>query len=69
MPRVLTGAIGVFFLAVLAPVVATWHDRPGPVKAGIVLFGAPFLVVAVLCLTSAARPGSVGRGLRRLRRR
>jgi hypothetical protein len=69
VPRVLNGAIGLFFLVVLAPVVATWPDRPTALKVTIVAFGTPFLLVALLCLTSAARPGSVGRGLRRLRSR
>jgi MFS-type transporter involved in bile tolerance (Atg22 family) len=62
-------ALAAFFLAVLAPVVSTWGDRPTAVRVGIVLFGTPFLLVALLCLSSALRPGSLGRAVRRLRRR
>lgn len=69
MPRVLNAALGVFFLVVLAPVAVTWGDRPTAVRVGIVLFGTPFALVAVLALVSAARPGAVGRAARRLRRR
>ncbi len=69
MPRVLNLAIAVFFLAVLAPVVGAWGDMRWYVQVAVVLFGAPFLLVALLCLASAARPGSVGRAARRLRRR
>ncbi len=59
MPRVLNVAIAVFFLAVLAPVVGAWDGKPWYVQVAIVLFGTPFLLVAALCLSSAARPGSV----------
>lgn len=69
VPRVMNLSLAAFFLAVLAPVVSTWGDRPTAVRVGIVLFGTPFLLVAVLCLMSALRPGSVGRLFRRLRRR
>ena len=69
MPRVLNLALAAFFVAVLAPAVTTWSDRPTRVQVAIVLFGTPFLLVALLCLSSALRPGSVGRAARRLRRR
>ncbi len=69
VPRVLNASLGLFFLAVLAPVVVTWSDRPTALKVTIVVFGTPFLVVALMCLSSAARPGSVARGVRLLRRR
>jgi MFS-type transporter involved in bile tolerance (Atg22 family) len=69
VPRVLNVAIAVLFLALLAPVFGAWSGKPGYVQAAIVLFGTPFLLVALLCLSSAARPGSVGRAARRLRRR
>ena len=35
----------------------------------LVLVAAPFVLLTVLCLVSAARPGSVGRLARRLRPR
>jgi threonine/homoserine/homoserine lactone efflux protein len=69
VPRVLNLAIAAFFLAVLAPVVSAWSGKPGYVQAAFVLFGTPFLLVALLCLVSAARPGSLGRAARRMRAR
>jgi hypothetical protein len=66
---VLNLALGLFFLVVLAPVVTSWSGKPGYVQAAFVLFGTPFVLVAVMCLASAARPGSVARTFRRLRRR
>lgn len=69
MPRVVNGALGVFFLVVLAPVVTSLDGKEAHVQVAIVLFTAPFLLVAVMCLSSALRPGSVARTFRRLRRR
>jgi hypothetical protein len=57
------------FLVILAPITTTLGDRPGYEQAGIVVFSLPFLLLAVLCLCSAARPGSLGRALRRTRAR
>ena len=61
--------MGVFFLVVLAPVLTSFTGKPWYVQVALVLFGSPFVLVALLCLTSAARPGSLGRGVRRLRAR
>jgi hypothetical protein len=69
VPRVLNLAVAVLFLLLLAPAVGAWAGKPWYVQAAIVLFGTPFLLVALLCLASAARPGSLGRAARRLRRR
>jgi len=69
VPRVLNLVMAAFFLAVLAPVFGAWGGKPWYVQVAIVLFGTPFLLVALLCLASALRPGSVGRTARRLRRR
>jgi hypothetical protein len=62
-------AMGLLFLVLLAPMVTSFTGQPWYVQAAFVLFGLPFVLVALLCLTSAARPGSLGRGLRRLRSR
>jgi hypothetical protein len=59
----------VFLLVVLAPAVTALDGKDRHVQAAIVLFTAPFLLVAALCLSSALRPGSVARTFRRLRRR
>ena len=69
MPRVLNLMLAAVFLGVLAPITTTLGDRPGYEQAGIVLFALPFLLLAGLCLSSAARPGSLGRALRRMRAR
>lgn len=69
MPRVLNAALAVFFLVVLSPVVTSFGGKPWYVQAAFVLFGTPFLLVAGLCLSSALRPGSVGRAARRVRAR
>lgn len=69
VPRVLNAFMAVFFLVVLAPVVTSFAGQPWYVQAAIVLFGTPFLLVAAMCLASAVRPGSFGRGARRLRTR
>jgi hypothetical protein len=54
---------------VLAPAVGAWEGKPWYAQAAMVMFGLPFVLVALLCLSSAARPGSVGRAARRLRSR
>jgi threonine/homoserine/homoserine lactone efflux protein len=69
VPRVVNGSLGVFFLVVLAPVVTSFAGKPWYAQVAMVLFGTPFLLVAVLCLASAVRPGSVGRAARRARSR
>ncbi|MFP5218674.1 MAG: hypothetical protein ACLGIG_02900 [Actinomycetes bacterium] len=69
MPRVVNLAVAVVFLLLLAPVFGAWGGMPWYVQAAIVLFGLPFALVALLALSSAARPGSVARAFRRLRRR
>lgn len=69
MPRVLNLALAGVFVLLLAPVVTSWDGKPWYVQAAFVLFGLPFLLVAVLCVMSAARPGSVARTFRWLRRR
>ncbi len=69
MPRVLNVALGGFLLLVAAPIVTHLGDKPGYVQVALVLCVLPILLVAGLCLASAARPGSLGRSLRRLRAR
>jgi urea transporter len=69
VPRVVNLMLAGVFLTVLAPITTTLPDRPGVEQAGIVLFSLPFLLLTVLCLASAIRPGSLGRALRRARAR
>jgi hypothetical protein len=42
---------------------------PWYVKAFFVGFGVPVLLLVLACLASAARPGSLGRAVRKRRRR
>jgi type VI protein secretion system component VasK len=69
VPRVVNGALAALFLVVLAPLVTSFGGRPGHVQVALVLFSAPFLLVAVACAVSALWPGAIGRAARRLRRR
>lgn len=69
MPRVLNTALAVVFLLLLAPIVTNLDGKPGYVQVALVLLAIPFLLLTLACLSSAARPGSLGRAVRRLRAR
>ena len=68
MPRVLNVALAVVFVLLLAPIVTNFGGKPVYVQVALVMVVAPFLLLVALCLTSAARPGSLGRAVRRRRR-
>lgn len=69
VPRVLNLALAVFFLLVLSPIVTTLDDQSTVGKVALVVLALPFVLLAALCLASAARPGSLGRAARRARAR
>ena len=69
MPRVVNLALAVVLLALVAPVVSNFDGKPAYVQVLLVLVTLPVTLLALACLSSAARPGSLGRTLRRLRRR
>ena len=69
MPRVLNGALAVFLLAFLTPLVSTFGDHGLVIQVFLVFVVVLVLLVAVPCAASALRPGSVGRAARRLRAR
>ncbi len=69
VPRVMNVMLAAVFLGILAPITTTLGNRPFAEQAGIVLFAFPFLLLALMCLTSALRPGSLGRAVRRARAR
>ncbi len=69
MPRVVNGALAALLLLLVSPVLWTFDTRTLPVKVFLVFAIAPVLLVAGLCLSSALRPGSLGRAARRLRER
>jgi hypothetical protein len=69
VPRVVNVGLAVFLLAVLAPITINLDGKPGYVQVALVLTALPFVLLSVLCLASAARPGSLGRAARRARAR
>ena len=69
VPRVLNVALAALLLLLVAPVVTRFDGKPWYVQAFFVLFGVPVALVVVACLASAARPGSLGRFVRRQRAR
>ena len=69
MPRVFNVALAALLLLLVAPVVTQFDGKPWYVQVFFVLFGVPVLLLVLACLTSAARPGSLGRAVRRQRGR
>jgi threonine/homoserine/homoserine lactone efflux protein len=69
VPRVLNGALALFLLAFVAPVVTGLGGKPAYVQVVLVLLVALVMLFVVMCLASALRPGSLGRFARRLRPR
>ena len=69
MPRVLNLSLAVVLLLLMAPVVTQFGGKPVYVQIAIVGCLVLVLPVALACLASAVRPGSLGRAARRLRRR
>ena len=68
VPRVVNLALAALLLLLLGPIVTNLDGKPGYVQVAVVLFSIPFALLALACLCSAARPGSLGRALRRRRR-
>ena len=69
MPRVLNVSLAVVLLLLVAPVVTQFDGKPLYVQVVLVCVTVPVVLLALACLCSAARPGSLGRGVRRLRAR
>lgn len=69
VPRVMNVALAVVLLACLSPAVHRFGGHPVWVQVLLVLLGLPVLLLALACLASAARPGSLGRLAQRARRR
>ena len=69
MPRVTNLALAAVLLLFLVPVYTHLGGRPISVQVMLVVVSVPFVVVVVLCLASALRPGSLGRAVRRARSR
>ena len=69
VPRVMHVALALVLLACLSPIVYRLGDKALWVQVLVVLLSLPVLLVAVACLASAVRPGSLGRLAGRLRHR
>ncbi len=68
MPRVLNASMAVFLLAITAPVLTHFGGRQLWVQLVLLALVMPVLVVVLLCLAAALRPGCLGRATRQLRR-
>ena len=69
MPRVLNVSLAVVLLLLVAPIVTHFDGKPVYVQVVLVCVTVPVVLLALACLSSAARPGSLGRAARRLRAR
>lgn len=69
VPRVVNLALAAFFLLFLVPMATHLQGLATLAQVLLVVVAVPFALLTVLCLMSAARPGSVGRLARRARPR
>jgi hypothetical protein len=69
VPRVFNVCLAALLLLLVAPVVTQFGGKPWYVQVFFVGFAVPVAVLVLACLASAARPGSLGRAVRRRRRR
>lgn len=69
VPRVLNAALAVFLLCCVVPLLSTFSDHSRLVQVYLLVVVLPVVLVIVLCLASALRPGSLGRLARRVRAR
>ena len=70
MPRVVNAGLAAFFLAFLVPLFLYLPDvEQTSAQVLLVLVALPFVLLTVLCLASAARPGCLGRAAKRARAR
>ncbi len=69
MPRVLNVALAVVLLLLVAPIVTEFDGKRWYAQVVLLAVTVPTVLLALVCLCSAARPGSLGRAVRRLRAR
>ncbi len=69
MPRVFNVALAILLLLLVGPVVTAFGGKPWYVQVFFAGFGIPVLLLVLAALASAVRPGSLGRAVRRVRRR
>ncbi|HUR13932.1 MAG TPA: hypothetical protein VM097_05525 [Mycobacteriales bacterium] len=68
MPRVVNIALAALLLVFLVPVFTHLGAVGTGARVMLVALSVPFVLLVVLCLASALRPGSLGRLARRARR-
>ncbi len=68
MPRVVNGALAALLLTFLVPVFTHLGQVGTGARVMLVAVSVPFLLLTLACLSSAIRPGSLGRLARRTRR-
>jgi hypothetical protein len=69
VPRVVNVTVAACVGLLLGPLLTDLGGKPAYAQIALVLFALPFLLLGVLCLVSAIRPGSLGRAARRARSR
>ena len=69
VPRVFNTTLAAVLLACVAPILSTFGDHSRLVQVYLVIAVVPVLLLVGLCLSSALRPGSLGRAARRARAR
>jgi len=69
VPRVVNVALATVLLLLVAPIVTNFDGKPLYVQVVLLAVTVPVVLLAVACLASAARPGSLGRAVRRRRSR
>ena len=69
VPRVVFGAVAVVLAACLSPIAYRFGGKPVWVQVLVILLCLPVVLVILASLSAALRPGSLGRLLRRVRRR
>jgi len=69
VPRAMNASLAIVLLLLVGPIVVNFGGKPLFVQAALLLVTVPTLLVVALCLSSAIRPGSLGRALRRRRSR
>ncbi len=67
MPRVVFTSIALVLTACLSPIAYRFGGKPVWVQVLVVLLCLPVVLVILACLSSALRPGSLGRAVRGLR--
>ena len=69
VPRVVNLALAVVLGLLVAPLATNFGGKPAYVQVALLMVAVPVLLLVAACLASALRPGSLGRALRRRRRR